>query len=379
MMHDSVQLDHVVDSHADYTSDSNIIMYDQYVKDNELLVVHSDVSSVPTDAFMMIYDDMCEPYDQSVSYPSRNIAVKNSLTAELATYKEHVELVAIGYKNHLCLTRAKQVQPALYNGHEIIKDNHKPTIVHDNEDTLEIAEITRKKMNDKMNDPECVTPRFTKMHVANTTAEARCLALEAELANLRDTNNHDNQKELINHFSKLEVNHLNLQLKYQNLKDIIGNNPPTPDKDTLDFDVVFVIGKMQASLQEKTTAENDKIKQHYKELYDSIKITRAKHIEQGCTSRLLKHLKESVEIIRDIIEEAKVVRARDRSIVSACRYTKHSQELLEYAIGNCPQGSQQRAKQLAYIPLIRKKQVTVAIPFDKSDSTIHPHVVTVKS
>nr|GFA36003.1 hypothetical protein [Tanacetum cinerariifolium] len=237
--------------------------------------------------------------------------------------------VAIGYKNHLCLTRAKQVQPALYNGHEIIKDNHTPAIVHNSEDTLEIAEITRKKMNDKMNDPECVTrkvkiaphdyskenllatftpqkqltpeqifwshdliklksealkertkacylqevipffktlkdnfegiqkaltkevkemkdvfeeleaevaqdavdrkhdaielknlliandnliaeclsqevfcmatnselnvARFTEMHVVNTTAETRCLALEAELANLRETNNHDNQ------------------------------------------------------------------------------------------------------------------------------------------------------------------------------------------
>nr|GFA86569.1 integrase, catalytic region, zinc finger, CCHC-type, peptidase aspartic, catalytic [Tanacetum cinerariifolium] len=35
VMHDSVQLDHVVDSHADYTSDSNMIPYDQYVKDYE--------------------------------------------------------------------------------------------------------------------------------------------------------------------------------------------------------------------------------------------------------------------------------------------------------------------------------------------------------
>nr|GEZ67043.1 integrase, catalytic region, zinc finger, CCHC-type, peptidase aspartic, catalytic [Tanacetum cinerariifolium] len=34
--HDSVQLDHVVNSHADYTSDSNMIPYDQYVKDNEI-------------------------------------------------------------------------------------------------------------------------------------------------------------------------------------------------------------------------------------------------------------------------------------------------------------------------------------------------------
>nr|GEW89892.1 hypothetical protein [Tanacetum cinerariifolium] len=38
VMHDSVQLDHVVDSHADYTTDSNMISYDQYVKDNEMRI-----------------------------------------------------------------------------------------------------------------------------------------------------------------------------------------------------------------------------------------------------------------------------------------------------------------------------------------------------
>nr|GEY89844.1 hypothetical protein [Tanacetum cinerariifolium] len=172
--------------------------------------------------------------------------------------------------------------------------------------------------------------RFVEMYVANTSVEARWLALEVELATLRDKSHQENQGELIKHFSKLEVDHLNLQLKYQNLKDVIGNNPTTPDKDTPDFDSVFVIGKMQASLQGKDNAicqlkkqlsklqltsndterivkvrttdsqltnvtdpvtnlqaqndlfraENDKVKQHYKQLYDSIKITRAKHIEQ---------------------------------------------------------------------------------------------------
>ncbi|GKE54883.1 hypothetical protein Tco_1490039 [Tanacetum coccineum] len=71
-------------------------------------------------------------------------------------YYDELNKVAIGYKNPLCLTRTKQAQPALYNGHEIIKTNHVPAIVHNSEDTLEIAEITRKKMNDKMKDPECV-------------------------------------------------------------------------------------------------------------------------------------------------------------------------------------------------------------------------------
>nr|GEU83882.1 hypothetical protein [Tanacetum cinerariifolium] len=768
VMHDSVQLNHVVDSHADYTSDSNMISYDQYVRDNEVPVVHSTVPSIPNDAFMMIYNDMCAPHAQSVSNPSRYTVVKNSLTAELATYKEQVKLYERQAKFELTereqnindqlrlvisdrnfkeetLKRNSIFQLAYTNHHNksmveevtflkkdfkqkenkylenfldmkslkekvedrIIKQDQSLQTVHMlcrpkpyynelnkvaigyknplylTQDTLEIAEITRKKMNDQMKDPECVTrkvkiaphdylkenflatftpqkqltpeqifwsndliklksealkvqttisrpikaltvyppntpatlvprvlptksqvkihiftliqlflefdktckkgitptgltegemgfeqtkecylkevipffkplkdsfdgiqkaltnkikemkdvfeeleaevtqyavdrkhdaierknlliandnliaeclskevfsvatnselnvARFTKMHVANTIVEARCLALEAELANLRDKSHHDNHEELINHFSKLEVNHLNLQLKYQNLKDSFGNNPPTPDKDTPDFDSVFVIGKMQASLQGKDNvirqlkkqisqlqvtrsdtnrtfkvrtadsqltklteqvtnlqaqndlfrAKNDKIKQHYKELYDSIKITRAEHIEQVTTlttknvnlkscipdkvnsvskdqvklkvlarekhsinvepivPRLrnnrdahldyLMHLKESVETIRDIVEEAKFVRPLDRSIVSTCRYTKHSQELLEYAIGTCPPGSQQRDKQLAHIPLIRKKQVTFAKKSDKSDSNTHKHVVQI--
>nr|GFA54312.1 hypothetical protein [Tanacetum cinerariifolium] len=221
-----------------------------------------------------------------------------------------------------------------------------------------IAECLSQEVFCMATDAELNVARFTEMHVANTTTETHCLALKVELANLRETNNHDNQKELINHFSKLEV---------QN--DLFR-------------------------------AENDKIKQHYEELYDSIKIIRAKHIEQvtklivenvmlktsvskgkvqppvltrtkhavdvePIIPRLrnnrdthldyLRLLKESVEIIRDIVEEAKVVRPLDRSLVSVCRYTKHSQELLEYAISTCPQGSQQRAKQLAHIPLSRKK------------------------
>nr|GEZ12515.1 integrase, catalytic region, zinc finger, CCHC-type, peptidase aspartic, catalytic [Tanacetum cinerariifolium] len=564
------------------------VIHDSYVKDNMVPVVHSDVSSVPNDAFMMIYNDMCESHAQSISNPSRNPVVKNSLTAELATYKEHVELliisdhnfkeetlkkelhsiklqlastinhhksmveevvflindfkqkenkyledfldmkslkekvedrlikqdqslqtvnmlcrpkphsnelnrVAIGYKNPLCLTRAKQVQPDIYNGHEIIKDNHAPAILHNTEDTLEIAEITRKKMNAKMNDPECVTrkvkisphdyskenflatftpqkqltpeqifwsndlmklkfealkertkvsrpikaltvitptgltkgergfeqtkesylkegiqmaltkeikemkdvfeeleaevaqytvdrkhdaierknlliandnliaeclsqgvfsvatnyelnvARFTKIHVANTTVEARCLALEAELANLSDKNNHDNQKELINHFSKLKTADSQITKLTEEVTNLQAQN-------------------------NSFRAENDKIKQYYKELNN-----KDAHLDY------LRHLKESVETIRDIVKEAKVVRPLDRSIVSACRYTKHSQKLLEYAIGTYPQGSQQRAKQLAHIPLIRKKQVTFGKPSDKSDSTTHQHVVTPKS
>ncbi|GKA26571.1 hypothetical protein Tco_0712680 [Tanacetum coccineum] len=76
------------------------------------------------------------------------------------SYYDEKKKVGIGYKNPLYLTHAMQVQSALYNGHEIVKTNHAPAVVHDSEDTLEIAEITRKKMLEKMKDPLCVEKKL---------------------------------------------------------------------------------------------------------------------------------------------------------------------------------------------------------------------------
>nr|GEY26888.1 hypothetical protein [Tanacetum cinerariifolium] len=131
-------------------------------------------------------------------------------------------------------------------------------------------EVFSVAMNSKLN-----VARFTEIHVSNTIVEARCLKLEAELSNLRDKRHNDNHDELANRFSNLEVHHLNLQLKYQNLKDSFGNNPPTPDKDTPNFDSLFVIGKMQASLQGKDkvttlTTENVNLKAQILDTVNSV-------------------------------------------------------------------------------------------------------------
>ncbi|GJY45437.1 hypothetical protein Tco_0434500 [Tanacetum coccineum] len=241
-MQNDVQPNYIVDSNIEYMSDSNIILCEQYVKDNAAPVVQSNVSSVPNDALMMIINVMHEQTIQCVSANEHSNIVNASLTAELNNYhfhnikeeslkkelhsvkiqlnstiahnkslreevailkkdfkqkenkclqdfldmkalKEKVERklfkqdqslqtvhmlckpkpyydeknkVAIGYKNPFYLTKAMQVQSALYNGHEIVKTHHVPAIVHDLEDTLEIAETTRKKINEKMKDPMCV-------------------------------------------------------------------------------------------------------------------------------------------------------------------------------------------------------------------------------
>ncbi|GJZ45537.1 retrovirus-related pol polyprotein from transposon TNT 1-94 [Tanacetum coccineum] len=237
---------------------------------------------------------------------------------------------------------------------------------------------------------------FTAMHDAHTSLTTRCLELEVELYNLRDKIQKDNHDELI--------------------------------KRTLDFQITQLTEKINV-LQEQNElfrAENGKIKQHYKELYDSIKITRAKHLEQttallteneslkvqiqnklSCVTKdhvkpkvlapgkyaidvepipprnrnnrevhlyYLKHLKESVETLREIVEEAKVERPLDSSLASACLYTKHSQELLEYVIGTCPEDINTRDKKHASTPLPKKKQVTFEEQCAMSKSNTHKPV-----
>ncbi|GJV41465.1 retrovirus-related pol polyprotein from transposon TNT 1-94 [Tanacetum coccineum] len=307
------QHNYVVDSDADYTSNSNIIPYDQYVEDNEDHVVQRNVSSVRNDALMSILDEMHEQGVQSRLANKPDMVVNDSVTSELARYKELVgeyekrakfeltdrerkideqmriiisdrnrketslksELhsaqillsstvdhykskteevtllkkdfkqkedkfleefldikmlkdkiedrlykqdqsvqtvhmlckpksfydekhkVAIGYKNPLCLTRAKQTQSALYNGHVLVTTNHTPTVVHDSEDTREIAEITRKRMLLKMQSPLCVEnkvriapppPDYSKENLLATFAPQRNLTPEQIFWSIDDNN-----------------------------------------------------------------------------------------------------------------------------------------------------------------------------------------------
>ncbi|GJX26145.1 hypothetical protein Tco_0232441 [Tanacetum coccineum] len=101
---------------------------------------------------------------------------------------------------------------------------------------------------------ELTVSRFTKMHDAHTVVQACCLELKAEHSKLHDKVQKDNHTELVKRFSNLEVNHLNLQLKYQNLKESFENNTSPLAQDAPNFDSVFVIEKMKASIQGKDNA-----------------------------------------------------------------------------------------------------------------------------
>ncbi|GJR66793.1 retrovirus-related pol polyprotein from transposon TNT 1-94 [Tanacetum coccineum] len=72
----------------------------------------------------------------------------------------------------------------------------------------------------------------------------------------------------------------------------------------------------------------------------------------------INHLKESLETVREIVEEARVVKPLDNALNYACQYTKLSQELLEYVIGTCPKSLNERDNKAPSTPVTKKKQVT---------------------
>ncbi|GJU88913.1 retrovirus-related pol polyprotein from transposon TNT 1-94 [Tanacetum coccineum] len=89
----------------------------------------------------------------------------------------------------------------------------------------------------------------------------------------------------------------------------------------------------------------------------------------------INHLKESVETIREIVEEARVVKPLDNALTYACQYTKLSQELLEYVIGTCPKSFNERDNKAPSTTVTRKKEVTFNDKPGTSSSNIQKHEV----
>nr|GEX03830.1 retrovirus-related Pol polyprotein from transposon TNT 1-94 [Tanacetum cinerariifolium] len=336
-MHDNVQPNYVVDSHTGYTSDSNMISYDQKA--------------------------------------------------------------AIGYKSPLCLTCAKQVQPALYNGHEIIKTDYVSAIVHNSEDTLEIAEITRKKMNEKMKTPlwthhkiNIRPPDYSKENFLATFTLQTQLTLKQifwskDILEMK-TKALKEQAKAAKPVKALTVYPPNTHVK------LVPRVIPTKSQVKINiFALIQLFLEFEKTCKKRITPtgliEGERVFEQTKECYLTKVIpffkTIKEHFADFVTPKVLapgtyaidvepipprlrnnrevhldylKHLKESVATLREIVEEAKVERPLDRSVASTCLYTKHSQDLLEYVIGTCLKDFSKRDKKQATTPLKRKKQVT---------------------
>ncbi|GKB43406.1 hypothetical protein Tco_0888348, partial [Tanacetum coccineum] len=120
-IHNEVRQKKFIDSTSANMGNSNVIPYEQYLMVNDVSVITSSASSVSNDAYMLHDNDVYVPHDP------------------LVTERAH---------NPFYPRKAKQAQPALYDGDELLKTHHVPVIVTSSEEDLELAETTRIKMND---------------------------------------------------------------------------------------------------------------------------------------------------------------------------------------------------------------------------------------
>nr|GEZ29435.1 retrovirus-related Pol polyprotein from transposon TNT 1-94 [Tanacetum cinerariifolium] len=167
--------------------------------------------------------------------------------------------------------------------------------------------------------------RFSDMHEALSAAQKRIVELESKNFNLQNKIQNNDHNVMVNHFSKLKVEHLNLQSNYQHLKESFENKKLAASSDAPTFDSVFIIGRLQDHIQSRGNTIHE-YAIDVKPIPPRIRNNREVHLDY------LKNLKESVETRREIVEEAKVERPLDRSFASACLYTKHSQELLDLGL-----------------------------------------------
>nr|GEV80605.1 integrase, catalytic region, zinc finger, CCHC-type, peptidase aspartic, catalytic [Tanacetum cinerariifolium] len=171
------------------------------------------------------------------------------------------------------------------------------------------------------------------------------------------------------------------QLK-SNRSDVIGTLFPQP-LESQNFQLHNTINKLQKE-NDGFQAKNSKIKKHYKELYDLIKITRATHIEKITsllneietlkTQGYLNCLKDTLDTLHKIVEEARSNRTSDNSLEYTCAYTKTSQELLENVITSCPKTINTRYRYNASTHAKRNKHVTFVEPLETSPNNTSTQV-----
>nr|GEY31055.1 reverse transcriptase domain-containing protein [Tanacetum cinerariifolium] len=144
-MHQEEHLDYDVESDIN----DNTISYHQYQLDNEVQDVPTEVSFVSSGEISMItiLDDLRNQLDGHLKVNQEHSMVIDSLRAEIAR--------SLGSTNLWYVKQAKIAQPTLYDGHALLKPTNTPVRVHDSEESLVQAEVSRTKMS---NIPRTIKP-----------------------------------------------------------------------------------------------------------------------------------------------------------------------------------------------------------------------------
>ncbi|GKA07739.1 retrovirus-related pol polyprotein from transposon TNT 1-94 [Tanacetum coccineum] len=325
-------------------------------------------------------------------------------------------------------------------------------------------------MNQVLNENERLLAQVNSKDIVNTIVNSsvdiasvnvheceKCLKLETELLNKKYFIEKDIYDKLFKSFTTLVKYCISLEVDSQLNQEIFKRNNFVSNQSASSFDQLFELNELKAQSQEKDTvikklkdiiktlsgkmyedkikkdleeserinieldhrvskliAENEHLKQTYKQLYDSIKPARIRSKEQylkddlrklkgkalvnnvvtkhtidpemlkidvePITPKLLnkrtahsayiKHTQEEAAVLRDLVDHVKVNYPLDHSLESACRYTKLIQELLTNICKTYLSINNYGEQLVATTPKNKNKRVRFTEPVTSSGNTI---------
>ncbi|GJW91623.1 hypothetical protein Tco_0169176 [Tanacetum coccineum] len=273
-MQNNIQQDYVVDSEADYTSDSNIISYDQYVEDNAEHVVQ--IKFAPPDYLKENY--------LAIFAPQRDLTPEQIFWAKDENDGKKVEAsvlkplsTPIVYPPNTpvkLVLRMNHTQQGSQKGKEVLNKQKDVTSLKSyhfskllNNTLKEFKRLSLKKLKKwkkflikcqqrwTLNycDKQCAKIERKNLLIANenlianclsnqlmfVVEQSRCLDLEAEISKLQNENQKDVNDEMIRGFNKLEVEYLEFAIEISYLQENFGNNKSQTSQDVPEFDSFF--------------------------------------------------------------------------------------------------------------------------------------------
>ncbi|GKD94715.1 hypothetical protein Tco_1374552 [Tanacetum coccineum] len=162
-------------------------------------------------------------------------------------------------------------------------------------------------------------PRFHELSTAYNVAMTRAVEIKAENSKLLEQIQNDDHHSMVMNFSKLEIAHLNLQLKYQHLKENIENFKSKPSKDIPEFDAFFEISNQDAQIQDHrntirvtSDVKLPKVSAFEKYAIDVEPIPPRQRNNRVVHHGYLNRLKDTLDTLREIVEEARSQLPSDR-------------------------------------------------------------------
>nr|GEU39904.1 hypothetical protein [Tanacetum cinerariifolium] len=403
---------YVVTNNAAYQAD-DLDAYDSNcdeLNSAKIVLMNSSSPALKDDLILSVIEQLKTQVVNCTKINQDNKHVNEILTAELERYKNQERILkeqnnALGFQNLCYLKRAQQLRPKLYDGSVIEKSD--AIVIYDLEETLLLEDESRLKMLNKQNDPKMSEKKVIikpvdyavlnqlskdfKIHFVphtelsveqafwsrysvqsdepNLSTSTTILEVPKKLPKVSMRNNSFSQESATTFAELFEINDLKAQSQEKDtiilklkerLKSLSDNVQEGKIKRELEE-----IETINIELDHRVTklvAENEHLKQTYKQLYDSIKSSRVRSKEQSLKETLSK-LKEKAVFIEAVnlhpidlellkIDVAPLAPKLRNNRTTHTDYLRHTQEetatlreivervkLLSNASGSQPQGN----------------------------------------